>query len=175
MLRLIDPPLLWSQFEMLASRYLSISPYSPDMDPSDSYLFPSLKQHLTRQRFEDDEAVVITIETRTGIKSKTTRFLASFPPKKKRTKSLHNKQFPLDTPAFAPTPTFFPETHTVAKRYYLYIEALTSAAHALKYLFLKRKDRGLKGGEVVWGGGRAGGFYPAVSFARRVSVVDGKS
>lgn len=36
-------------------------PYSPDLAPSDFYLFPRLKEHLRGQKFEDDDAVVASV------------------------------------------------------------------------------------------------------------------
>lgn len=36
-------------------------PYSPDLAPSDFYLFPRLKVCLRGQKFEDDEAVVAAV------------------------------------------------------------------------------------------------------------------
>ncbi len=38
-------------------RQLQHPPYSPDLAPSDFYLFRYLKPHLKGKRFEDDEAV----------------------------------------------------------------------------------------------------------------------
>lgn len=36
--------------------------YSPDLAPSDFYLFPRLKEHLRGQRFQDDDAVVAAVQ-----------------------------------------------------------------------------------------------------------------
>lgn len=41
-----------SSFEILDH-----APYSPDLAPSDFYLFPRLKEHLRVTKFEDDEEV----------------------------------------------------------------------------------------------------------------------
>ena len=36
-------------------------PYSPDLTPSDFHLFGPLKQHLSGERFPDDDAVKIAV------------------------------------------------------------------------------------------------------------------
>ncbi|GBP47338.1 Mariner Mos1 transposase [Eumeta japonica] len=41
---------------------LEHSRYSPDLAPSDFYLFPRLKEYLKGQKFEDDEAIVAAIQ-----------------------------------------------------------------------------------------------------------------
>ncbi|GBP49190.1 hypothetical protein EVAR_46208_1 [Eumeta japonica] len=57
--RLTGPPLLWLQFEMMASKYSSILHIYRTLALVISvYLFPMLKQYLKGQRFEGDEAVV---------------------------------------------------------------------------------------------------------------------
>lgn len=38
-------------------------PYSPDLAPSDYYLFPNLKKHLRGKRFSDDEELKVAINT----------------------------------------------------------------------------------------------------------------
>lgn len=37
-------------------------PYSPDLAPSDFYLFPRLKEYLKGQKFDDDDAVVASVQ-----------------------------------------------------------------------------------------------------------------
>lgn len=37
-------------------------PYSPDLAPSDFYLFPRLKEHLGGQKFDDDDAVIAVVQ-----------------------------------------------------------------------------------------------------------------
>ena len=37
-------------------------PYSPDLAPSDFFLFPSLKKHLKGQRFHNNEDVISVVE-----------------------------------------------------------------------------------------------------------------
>lgn len=37
-------------------------PYSPDLAPSDFYLFPRLKEHLRGNKFEDNSEVMAAVE-----------------------------------------------------------------------------------------------------------------
>ena len=37
-------------------------PYSPDLAPSDYFLFPNLKKHLAGKRYESDDAIISTVE-----------------------------------------------------------------------------------------------------------------
>lgn len=37
-------------------------PYSPDLAPSDFYLFPRLKEHFRGQKIEDDSEVMAAVE-----------------------------------------------------------------------------------------------------------------
>jgi len=37
-------------------------PYSPDLAPSDSYLFPVLKEHLSGTHFSSDNDVIVYVE-----------------------------------------------------------------------------------------------------------------
>ena len=37
-------------------------PYSPDLAPSDYFLFPNLKKHLAGKRYESDDDVIFAVE-----------------------------------------------------------------------------------------------------------------
>ncbi|GFU20284.1 hypothetical protein TNCV_4933591 [Trichonephila clavipes] len=40
-----------------------VTPYSPDLAPSDCFLFPRMKEHLSGRRFSSDSAVKTSAET----------------------------------------------------------------------------------------------------------------
>lgn len=52
-----------AQTEIKRCGYVELNhpPYSPDIAPSDFFLFPALKKHLRGQRFEDDETLITAV------------------------------------------------------------------------------------------------------------------
>ena len=44
-------------------KQLNYPPYSPDLAPSDNYLFRNLKSHLREMRFRDDDELKAATET----------------------------------------------------------------------------------------------------------------
>ena len=47
---------------MLTDELLPHPPYSPDLAPSDLYLFPLLKEHLSSTYFSNDNDVIASVE-----------------------------------------------------------------------------------------------------------------
>ena len=45
------------RFEMI-----NHSPYSPDLAPSDFFLFPNLKKHLAGKRYESDDDIISAVK-----------------------------------------------------------------------------------------------------------------
>ena len=59
---LITPPLLRRLLRLnVATNYYFIH-YSPDLAPSDLYLFPMLKEHLSGTHFPGDNDVIVYVE-----------------------------------------------------------------------------------------------------------------
>ena len=51
-----------AEAERCGFELLPHAPYSPDLAPSDFYLFPKLKSHLRGRRFESDNDVICAVE-----------------------------------------------------------------------------------------------------------------
>jgi histone-lysine N-methyltransferase SETMAR len=51
-------------------------PYSPDLSPSDYFLFPKLKERLSGIHFSDDEEVMTSVNE--GLRNKTKIFLQRY-------------------------------------------------------------------------------------------------
>jgi len=63
-IRTMHPPtkVFWQKLRDMHYELLEHPPYSPDLAPSDFYLFPKLKLFLTGQRFSSNQEVIAAVE-----------------------------------------------------------------------------------------------------------------
>ena len=45
-----------------AFRLIDHPPYSPDLDPSEYFLFPNMRKHLAGRHFQSEEEVIAAVE-----------------------------------------------------------------------------------------------------------------